>query len=153
MWVSLWKLQIPNAGKNFLWRACHEILPTKASLCRRKVTRDALRPICDLEEETCFHILWDCLSARDVWGGSRRKVQKSAFDGPSFGGVVEEIFKRCDEEEIHLFAGTARRVWLWRNDVVHRGPFLNPMVLVQQANDALSDFSAAMLSRESNTPP
>jgi hypothetical protein len=32
MWVSLWKLQIPNVEKNFLWRACHKILPTKASL-------------------------------------------------------------------------------------------------------------------------
>jgi hypothetical protein len=88
-----------------------------------------------------------------MWGESQRKFQKSAFDGPSFEQVVEEIFKRCDEEEIRLFVGIARRVWLQRNDVVHGGPFLHPTVFVQQANDALSDFSTTMLSRESNTPP
>jgi hypothetical protein len=48
MWGPLWKLPIPNAEKNFLWKACHEILPTKANLCRRKVTTDALCPICGL---------------------------------------------------------------------------------------------------------
>jgi hypothetical protein len=37
-----------------------------------------------------------------MWGESQRKFQKSAFDGPSFGRVVEEIFKRCDEEEIRF---------------------------------------------------
>jgi hypothetical protein len=143
MWVSLWGLQIPNAEKNFLWRACHEILPTKASLCRRKVTKDALCPICGLEEETCFHILWDCPLARDVWSGSLKKFQKSALDGLTFGQIVEEIFKRCNGGEIRLFAGIARRVWFRRNDIVHGGPFTHPKVLVQQATEALGDFSAA----------
>jgi hypothetical protein len=65
MWGAMW-LPIPNAEKNFLWRACHEILPTKVSLHKRKVVRDKICPICGVEEETCFHILWDCPSARDV---------------------------------------------------------------------------------------
>ena len=52
-WSHLWRFEIPNAGKNYLWRACHEILSTKASLFRRKITKDALCHICTLEEETC----------------------------------------------------------------------------------------------------
>jgi hypothetical protein len=29
VWENLWKLPIPNAEKNFLWKACHDILPTR----------------------------------------------------------------------------------------------------------------------------
>lgn len=115
MWGSLWKLQIPNAEKNFLWRACHEIFPTKASLCKMKVITNALCPICGLGEERCFHILWDCPSTRDVWSGSLKKFQKSSSCGPTIGQVAKEMLKTCDKEELRLFAGDVRRVWFRRN--------------------------------------
>jgi hypothetical protein len=143
LWRCLWKLKIPNAEKNFLWRACHEILPTKASLFRRKITEDALCPICTLEEETCFHILWSCPSARDVWSGSIRRFHKSSLNGPTFRSVVEEMLQSCDEDEFRLFVEIARRVWFRRNETVHGGPFIHPTVLVQQAREALDDFSVA----------
>jgi hypothetical protein len=107
VWKRIWKLHIPNCEKNFLWRACHDILPTKASLHRRKVTTDDLCPICAREEETCFHILWSCPSARDVWSGSIKKFHKSSFDGPTFHRVVEEMLRICNEEELCLFVGIA----------------------------------------------
>jgi hypothetical protein len=143
VWGRLWKLPIPNAEKNFLWRACHNILPTKECLYRRKVTTDALCPICALEEETSFHILWSCPSARDVWSGSIKKFQKSSLDGPTFRGVVEEMFRMCDGDELHLFVSIARRVWLRRNEVIHGGLFTHPTVLVQQAKNAVLEFSTA----------
>jgi hypothetical protein len=49
----------------------------------------------------------------------------------------------CNEEELHLFVGIARRIWFPRNEIVHRGPFTHPTVLVQQAMDAIFDFSVA----------
>jgi hypothetical protein len=67
--------------------------------------------ICALEEEMCFHILWGYPSTRNVWGGSLKKNQKSSLGGPTFGGVVEELFKMCDEGELRLFVGIAKRIW------------------------------------------
>jgi hypothetical protein len=131
MWSTLWRLPIPNAEKKFLWRACHEILPTKVSLHKRKVVEETMCPICNLVEETCFHILWDCPSARDVWSGSLKKFQKSSSFGPTFRHVAEEMFQTCDEMEISLFTGTARRIWFRRNKVIHGGCFLHPTVLLQ----------------------
>jgi hypothetical protein len=29
IWKIIWQLQMPNADKNFIWRACHNILPHK----------------------------------------------------------------------------------------------------------------------------
>lgn len=44
--------------KNFLWYACHEILPTRVNLHRRKIVEDALCPLCGSEEESVIHVLW-----------------------------------------------------------------------------------------------
>jgi hypothetical protein len=75
--------------------------------------------------------------------GILKNFIKSSFVGPTFCGVVEEMFQMCDEEELHLFVGIARQVWLRRNEFVHGGLFTHPTVLVQQTTDAVSNFSAA----------
>jgi hypothetical protein len=34
--------------------------------------------------ETARHVLWDCVSAQDVWSDSKQVLQKSCFDGDNF---------------------------------------------------------------------
>jgi hypothetical protein len=57
VWKLIWKLKVPNVEKNFIWRACHDILPTRDNLVRRKVLTDPSCPICGLEAETPIHLL------------------------------------------------------------------------------------------------
>jgi hypothetical protein len=67
VWKDIWRLRLPNVEKKkFLWRACHDILPTKQNLCRRKIVENPWCPICKNEVETAVHALWGCPSARDV---------------------------------------------------------------------------------------
>jgi hypothetical protein len=68
VWKILWSLKVPNSVKVFLWRACHNLLPTKGNLFTRKVVDNNLCPVCLLEEESVVHALWDCSGAQDVWG-------------------------------------------------------------------------------------
>ena len=35
-WKYLWKIPIPHKIRHFAWRACRDILPTKANLVRRR---------------------------------------------------------------------------------------------------------------------
>jgi hypothetical protein len=49
----------------------------------------------------------------------------------------------CEEDEFRLFVEIARRVWFRRNETVHGGPFAHLTALVQQAGEALNDFSVA----------
>lgn len=149
MWGSLWKLHIPNVEKKKIWRACREILPTKANLCKRKVTQENMCPICGLEEETSFHIFWDCPSARDIWGATLKKFQKSYLRGPTFLHVVEEMCQTCDKKELSLFVGLARRIWFRRNDVLHGAPFTHPDILVQQAVTAMTAYAEANVKVQS----
>jgi hypothetical protein len=57
IWKTIWKLKGPNMEKHFIWRACHDILPTKENLMRRKIVSDPFCPICGVEVETVSHIL------------------------------------------------------------------------------------------------
>jgi hypothetical protein len=134
IWDKIWKLHIPQAEKHFLWRACHESLPTRDNLCHRKVITDPSCPICMKETETTFHALWQCSSACDVWAAGGRVFQKSHFEGPEFIQVVEGMFDRCDQTEFALFVGITRRIWFRRNEVIHGGYFSHPNLIVQQAS-------------------
>lgn len=67
LWKKQWKLKVPSSVQHFVWRICHDILPTKSNLKRRNIINQAICPICEHEEETSIHILWKCPSASDVW--------------------------------------------------------------------------------------
>jgi hypothetical protein len=100
VWGNLWKLKLLNVEKNFLWKACHDILPTRSNMFKRKITKDPECPICGLEDETTLHILWQCPSTMDVWNEGGRKIQKRIVEGLSFLHVVEGMFKDFDSEDI-----------------------------------------------------
>ena len=49
--------------------------------------------------------------------------------GDNFLQIVEEMSQRCNKEEMIQFVGIACRIWLRRNEVIHRGVF-SPLVEV-----------------------
>jgi hypothetical protein len=126
LWKTCWSLNVPYAVKMYVWRACHNLLPTKVNLFKRGVCEDKVCPICLHEEETVAHVNWGCPAANDVWGSSRMKLQKSNCDRSDFLQIFSEVSSKCNKEEIELFAVLARRLWLRRNDVVHGGILMHP---------------------------
>jgi hypothetical protein len=77
LWKTLWKLPVPNAAKNFFWRACQNILPTKDNLLRKKVVNEPYCLICEMEPETVLHALWGCPAVADIWGNCKRIFQNA----------------------------------------------------------------------------
>ncbi|KAK9993659.1 hypothetical protein SO802_023362 [Lithocarpus litseifolius] len=63
-WRFIWCLQIPNKIRNFMWRACRNILPTKANLFHKWIAQDSTCEVCGNSEETTGHLLWHCHRAR-----------------------------------------------------------------------------------------
>jgi hypothetical protein len=68
VWKMCWSLRVPNAVKMFLWRACHNLLPTKVNLLKIGVCENSLCLICLFENETVEHIIWECPAVSDVCG-------------------------------------------------------------------------------------
>lgn len=151
VWSGIWNLQISNAEKNFMWRACHNLLPTKENLLRRKVVSDLMCPICKLEVETTFHILWGCPSASDVWGVSSRVFQKSTFSGPGFLQVAEGVFQTFGGDEFCVFAETAKRIWFKRNAWIHDGVFLHSNAIVKEATDSIQEFHSTNRAEDNSS--
>ncbi|XP_042964722.1 uncharacterized protein LOC122298944 [Carya illinoinensis] len=66
-WSMIWKLGIPNANRMLIWRACHESLPTKLNLFKKRIVESPFCPVCQLEQESVMHALWSYASVQDVW--------------------------------------------------------------------------------------
>ena len=66
-WQRLWKAKVPNKVRNFGWRACQNILPTKTNLFHRKVLDNPTCEECGLHPKTVVHVLCHCTKAKVVW--------------------------------------------------------------------------------------
>ena len=106
-------------------------------------------PICELKVETPFHILWECPQLWMLGGASYKLFQKSAMEGPGFINLFEGVLSHGREEDIQLFAGISRLLWLRRNEFLHEGRFTNPNMLVQTANSVL-EFNKAQKGMQLN---
>jgi hypothetical protein len=56
IWKLIWSLNLPNAAKMFLWRACQNILPTKKNLLKRCIVKEPSCPICGIDGGSLLHI-------------------------------------------------------------------------------------------------
>jgi hypothetical protein len=145
MWKECWNMKVPNVVKLFLWKALHNLLPTRVNLAKKGVTTDKLCPICAMEEETVMHVLWSCPASADVWGAGPRRLQKLDGAGRCFSELFDDICRRCDISEVELFAVTARRIWLRRNSVIHGEQFSHPTRLLDDAQTSLMIFKESTI--------
>ena len=99
LWKAIWGLPLPNAEILFFWRACQNLLPTKENLLKRKVINDPFCPICERDLEIVLHVIWECPTARDVWGCSDRKFQKYGAKAMEFMQFAETMLSTCNEKE------------------------------------------------------
>ncbi|KAL5766931.1 hypothetical protein ACOSP7_017548 [Xanthoceras sorbifolium] len=60
VWKHLWKLDVPNKIKLFVWRACKKILPTNLNLSKKGILVSHLCSFCGLASESSDHALWGC---------------------------------------------------------------------------------------------
>ena len=86
----------------------------------------------------CGSVLW-------LWMHGVKGVQncrkKSFTSDTTFFHVVEDIFLKCEVDEVKQFVGIVRRLWLWRNEVVHGGRMTHPTDLVLQTKMAIEEFA------------
>jgi hypothetical protein len=67
MWNKIWKLNVPNKVKMFLWRFAHNSLPVRRNVARRGVDIDTRCPMCERLDEDCGHLFFKCKFVRRCW--------------------------------------------------------------------------------------
>jgi ribonuclease HI len=66
-WSSIWKVHAPPKTKHLLWRICRECLPTRSRLRNRYVQCPEVCPLCLTDEETDWHLLFNCVAVKEAW--------------------------------------------------------------------------------------
>uniref|UniRef100_A0A803PQS5 Reverse transcriptase zinc-binding domain-containing protein n=1 Tax=Cannabis sativa TaxID=3483 RepID=A0A803PQS5_CANSA len=78
-WKLIWKLNIPQKVKHFVWNLAHSWLPTNATLASREMNIDYGCQWCHSGvKETVYHATWGCKANKGVWqlSGFKNKLQR-----------------------------------------------------------------------------
>lgn len=66
-WKRLWSLPVPHKVHIFLWKLCHNALPTMSNLHQRGIVLSPICSFCRVEGEDVKHALWSCPLLAPVW--------------------------------------------------------------------------------------
>lgn len=81
--------------KMFLWKLCHNGIPTKQCLRSRGINTDPICFMCMEKEETTTHLFLDCKWVRRVWFLSQLGNNRQHHPGKKDWGAVNGESKRC----------------------------------------------------------
>jgi ribonuclease HI len=114
-WTNLWNIAAPPKTKHLLWRFCKGCIPTRTRLQDKHVPCPTLCPLCNNDDETELHVLFNCVASMQVWHYAGledvflRRVQNAA-------NVQHVIHTICTHEEKEIAGRFAMTVWvLWNN--------------------------------------
>ena len=153
VWAKVWGLHIPTKIKVFVWRACHDILPTYDKLRQRRIIDFDLCPVCNQAPETILHSLWECAATQDVWAGcSNRLLQKGLTVQASVFNLVEDFLHKLPPDVLDFSLVLCWLLWHRRNRVVHGGILQEPGALVGRASSLLDEYLGARTQLVSPMP-
>ncbi|XP_041026946.1 uncharacterized protein LOC121267144 [Juglans microcarpa x Juglans regia] len=151
-WKFLWHLQVTPGDRVFMWRTCLNALPTQSNLFKRKIVDHPKCSICNLEEETATHALWECESTRDVWSQCLKSLQKSHFSKMNMLEIFEAIAGIMDTDCLQEFAMVAKQIWWRRNEFIFNQVFRHPNTVVSAASQNLKMLKEMEGQRSSSVP-
>lgn len=112
-WNSLWKLNVPNKVKFFLWRACTDSTPTMLNLCKWKIVPSAACNHCHVGEEFVLHALWSYEAVCSVWCSCFPALPTEFSRVSSFRELLELVV--CSSLNSEVFAMVCWAIWNHRN--------------------------------------
>ncbi|XP_057745064.1 uncharacterized protein LOC130962924 [Arachis stenosperma] len=94
IWKEVWRMEVPQKIRMFLWKACHDILPVGSNLYKRKMAPDPVCQICLKCPETVEHALLLCDWARATWFGAECQWTPTVETVSSIGNWMVECIKK-----------------------------------------------------------
>uniref|UniRef100_A0A2N9I6M1 CCHC-type domain-containing protein n=1 Tax=Fagus sylvatica TaxID=28930 RepID=A0A2N9I6M1_FAGSY len=117
-WDGVWSLQVQPKVRNFIWRACRNILPSKTKLFEKKISSSFSCPWCEEEPETCDHVLWQCEFEQKVWSACPVSLPRGMDIRLSFLEIMECCLKGLKSPEVEIIFNTAWMLWRARNELL-----------------------------------
>ncbi|XP_035546179.1 uncharacterized protein LOC118348488 [Juglans regia] len=140
VWKLIWGLNVQNVVKHFLWKATHNVLPTKQNLYKKQITESDCCPICEREPETIMHVVWSCPAASDVWVENDSPVNKWYSSDYEFMDLWVKLNAFIKEEKVEVVACIMRKIWMRRNLLLFEKKFYHSRNLISAATQGLREF-------------
>ncbi|KAL5756478.1 hypothetical protein ACOSP7_020905 [Xanthoceras sorbifolium] len=142
-WKALWQIQLPSKIRIFLWKACHDWLPSRFNLFTRKVPVTDLCPICLKVSESTFHAFWGCKKLNFIRTAFGLLDDRTFPSTISFLDFLISIHACLSCVEFELFCVFLWRIWFRRNKWVHFSLMLSTDEVMAWSSRFLSDFRSA----------
>ena len=140
VWKTIWALKAPPKVRNFIWRACSNVLPTRENLHRRRVKVDSRCDICCQQPESNSHLLWECPPARNVWAISKGSVQKCSNQVHDLFHLFRMLNDKLTKMELERWATTSWAIWSARNKFYFEKVQMRPRTIMDHATGLLEDY-------------
>jgi hypothetical protein len=110
LWNKLWSLKLPGKVKMFCWRLCHNSLPTRMNIKRKRVDLDTRCPMCNRADEDGGHLFLKCKHVKPVWRTLLLEdVREKLLYAPNSRAMFETIWSLpSDQQQLVLVL-----LWDW----------------------------------------
>ncbi|KAM0988472.1 hypothetical protein ACFX2A_012624 [Malus domestica] len=154
VWKQIWKLNVPNKIKIFIWRCCNRAVAVRHNLQRRHLRVNNVCGVCGVAEETENHLFFRCEFSHLFWFSSPMHLNSHELIGVDFLTNWEIFHKsvkgRVEVDEImQEFAFDLWRLWKNRNETVFNGTQKQPLEVLNIWRSNLAEFRDAT-SKESD---
>ncbi|KAF7839015.1 ribonuclease H [Senna tora] len=119
VWKRIWNMNVTPIVKNFMWRACRNILPTCVNLKGRGLDIDEKCFICNDSCETTLHALCDCSNVQGLWRDS--SIGMGATNEMSFIEWLKGQMEKLSTKDFDIMCIMMHRVWDRRNKIIKNG--------------------------------
>ncbi|RYR56284.1 hypothetical protein Ahy_A05g022025 [Arachis hypogaea] len=133
IWREVWRMEVPQKIRMFLWKACQDILPVGSNLYKRKIASDPKCQICLKSPETVEHALLLCDWARATWFGAEGQWTPTVKTVTSIGNWIVECIKKLragggenQERGISKLGFLMWEIWKTRNNKMFQQQEVNP---------------------------
>ncbi|GAU48919.1 hypothetical protein TSUD_301740 [Trifolium subterraneum] len=141
-WTKLWKLNVPNKVKIFLWRSLRGCLPVKERLIPKGVQCDSKCICCDVSGENEWHCFFGCKAAQEVWIESEfwESLHQKIEAAVGFKQLVFSLIESMDSKSMAQVAMLLWTLWWRRNQLCWNDKLPSVFEVRRRARDALEDW-------------
>lgn len=159
LWRFMWKIPVPQKIKVFLWKMLNNSLPVCDNLRKRRVLRNGICPLCQMEEETGEHLFLLCDWTRMVWLGNQMQCIPRRENITSIDQwVLDRLgdFQKIPDSKVFAEVSLCCLLWaIWkeRNEACFEKRAPNPWSALNRVNLISNDYFShwANNSHRSNT--
>lgn len=150
-WQHIWRLNLPEKIKIFVWKAAKNLLPTAKNLWRRKVLKEPTCHLCKAGCEDVFHALMECRVARRIWKCTHLENEVKSVIREDMLSVMIGAMNNWAKSEVDYVATIWWVAWHARNKLLFQGKKLDPVGSVARGKVVMEVYQAQQVKeRESH---